>query len=182
VSQSDQHERTADVYVVDAPRAAGVALGAARAGAESTHVLCRHADESTPDFMRRVLARMTRLQRHRRVRALWYVVGSDAAARRSAPLLASLSTLLSEGASLTVVGPGSHQSALFGWIESVMQAGRHDVVVRAQLYTEAAEAPAPRPSRAPLPARPWLAPPAQFAGLMAARPALVPDAVPAHAA
>src|SRR5690349_20452636 len=87
VSQSDQHERTADVYVVDAPRAAGVALGAARAGAESTHVLCRHADESTPDFMRRVLARMTRLQRHRRVRALWYVEGSDAAARRSAPLL-----------------------------------------------------------------------------------------------
>jgi hypothetical protein len=168
------------VYVVDAPRAAGVALGTARAGAESTHVLCRHADETTPDFMRRVLARMARLQRHRRVRALWYVVGSDAAARRSAPLLASLSKLLSAGASLTVVGPGSHQSALFGWIETVMQGGRHDVVVRAQLYTEAADAP--RPSRAPLPARPWQALPAPLAGLMAARPALVPEAVPAHAA
>src|SRR5262245_55578388 len=46
--------RSVEVFVVDTPRAANVALGVARADAESTHVLCRHRDESTPDFTRRV--------------------------------------------------------------------------------------------------------------------------------
>jgi len=133
--------RSVEVFVVDTPRAANVALGAARADAESTHVLCRHVDESTPDFARRVLRRIDRIQRSRRVRSLWYVVGSEAArARRPLPLLQSLLPLLESGSSLTVVGPGSHQAAVFEWIDSILRR-RSNVTVRAQLYADSAEAP-----------------------------------------
>jgi len=134
--------------VVDTPRAANVALGVARADAESTHVLCRHQDESTPDFTRRVLRRIERIQRSRRVRSLWYVVGSEAARGRcSAPLLQSLLPLLEGGSSLTVVGPGSHQSAVFAWIDSIIHR-RANVTVRAQLYADSAEVPLRSPARA----------------------------------
>lgn len=137
--------RSVEVFVVDTPRAANVALGAARADAESTHVLCRHEDESTPDFTRRVLRRIDRIQRSRRVRSLWYVVGSEAArARRPLPLLQSLLPLLESGSSLTVVGPGSHQGAVFEWIDAILRR-RSNVTVRAQLYADSAEA-APRHS------------------------------------
>jgi hypothetical protein len=142
VSLANAH-RSVEVFVVDTPRAANVALGAARADAESTHVLCRHVDESTPDFTRRVLRRIDRIQRSRRVRSLWYVVGSEAArARRPLPLLQSLLPLLEGGSSLTVVGPGSHQSAVFEWIDSLLHR-RSNVTVRAQLYADGAEAPRP---------------------------------------
>lgn len=146
MSSANAH-RSVEVFVVDTPRAANVALGAARADAESTHVLCRHPDESTPDFTRRVLRRIDRIQRSRRVRSLWYVVGSEAArARRPLPLLQSLLPLLENGSSLTVVGPGSHQSAVFEWIDSILHR-RANVTVRAQLYADGAEAPR-HPARA----------------------------------
>jgi hypothetical protein len=147
VSLSNAH-RSVEVFVVDTPRAANVALGVVRADAESTHVLCRHLDESTPDFTRRVLRRIDRIQKSRRVRALWYVVGSEAARGRcSLPLLQSLLPLLEGGSSLTVVGPGSHQSAVFEWIDSIMHR-RENVTVRAQLYADSAEAPLHAPARA----------------------------------
>lgn len=140
VSLSNDH-RSVEVFVVDTPRAANVALGVVRANAESTHVLCRHADESTPDFARRVLRRIERIQQTRRVRSLWYVVGSEAARGRcTLPLLQSLLPLLEGGSSLTVVGPGSHQSAVFQWIDSIMHR-RENVTVRAQLYADSAETP-----------------------------------------
>ena len=140
--------RSVEVFVVDTPRAAHVALGVARADAESTHVLCRHVDESTPDFTRRVLRRIERIQKSRGVRSLWYVVGSDAARSRcSLPLLQSLLPLLESGASLTVVGPGSHQSAVFQWIDSILHR-RENVTVRAQLYADNAEASLRAPARA----------------------------------
>jgi hypothetical protein len=146
--------RSVEVFVVDTPRAANVALGVARADAESTHVLCRHQDESTPDFTRRVLRRIDRIQRSRRVRSLWYVVGSEAARRRCPlPLLQSLLPLLESGSSLTVVGPGSHQSAVFEWIDSIMHR-RTNVTVRAQLYADAAEAPLRSPEPF-VPRVPW---------------------------
>jgi hypothetical protein len=145
VSLANAH-RSVEVFVVDTPRAANVALGAARADAESTHVLCRHLDESTPDFTRRVLRRIDRIQRSRRVRSLWYVVGSEAArARCSLPLLQSLLPMLESGSSLTVVGPGSHQSAVFEWIDSILRR-QSNVTVRAQLSADSAEA-APAVSR-----------------------------------
>ncbi|HTV21404.1 MAG TPA: hypothetical protein VMG12_22105 [Polyangiaceae bacterium] len=160
-------QRSVEVFVVDTPRAANVALGVARADAESTHVLCRHADESTPDFTRRVLRRIERIQQSRRVRSLWYVVGSEAARGRcSVPLLQSLLPLLEGGSSLTVVGPGSHQSAVFQWIDSIMHR-RENVTVRAQLYADSAETPLRLPARArhathdvaprSAPFRPWIA-------------------------
>jgi hypothetical protein len=181
----DHQEQTADVYVVDTPRAAGVALGAARAGAESTHVLCRHADETTADFTRRVLARVARIQRTRRVRALWYVVGESTITRRSSTLLSSLSTLVGEDAHLTVVAPGSQQSELFAWIDSVMQRRASGVTVRAHLYPDA-EQREPRVVRAPrLPAHPVRSsgmPPLHLYRWLAGGPALLPDALPASAA
>lgn len=154
--------RSVEVFVVDTPRAANVALGVARADAESTHVLCRHQDESTPDFTRRVLRRIDRIQRSRRVRSLWYVVGSEAArARNALPLLQSLLPLLESGSSLTVVGPGSHQSAVFEWIESILHR-RANVTVRAQLYADSAEAPR-HPARARVHSTQVTAPPSQRA-------------------
>lgn len=96
-----------DVYVVDVPSVAGVALGAPRTDAESTHVLCRHEDEATPDFIRRVLRRIARIQRDRRLRSLSYVVGPEAAREGSAPLLHWLIPQLESGTRLTVVGPDS---------------------------------------------------------------------------
>lgn len=126
---------------MDTPRAANVALGVARADAESTHVLCRHPDESTTDFTKRVQRRIERIQRTRRVRSLWYVVGPEAVrVRCSLPLLQSLLPLLESGASLTVVGPGSHQGAVFEWIDSLIQ-HRENVTVRAQLYADAPTVP-----------------------------------------
>ena len=95
------------VYVVDAPSVAGVALGAPRTDAESTHVLCRHEDEATPDFVHRVLRRIARIQRDRHIGSLCYVVGPEAARDGSAPPLHSLMQGLRSGTSLTVVGPGS---------------------------------------------------------------------------
>jgi hypothetical protein len=164
VSLANAHHRSVEVFVVDTPRAANVALGVARADAESTHVLCRHPDESTPDFTRRVLRRIDRIQRSRRVRSLWYVVGSDGArARCSLPLLQSLLPMLESGSSLTVVGPGSHQSAVFEWIDSILRR-RSNVTVRAQLYADSAEAaPAPALEAHPLeglsvPRLPWFPP------------------------
>jgi hypothetical protein len=172
--------RSAEVFIVDTPSAAGHALAAARTDAESTHVLCRHADESTPDFTRRVLRRLERIQRGRRVRSLWYVVGAEAAgAAGSALLLAALRPWLESGACLTVVGPGSSQHALFDWIDGIMDSTLNDVSVRAQLYADDAEIAVPRrsPNRAessPAPAAfvaalartrwPWPAPGADIIG------------------
>jgi hypothetical protein len=130
--------RSVDVVVVDTARAAGVALGAPRTDAESTHVLCRHVDETTPDFMSRVLRRVERIQRNRRVRSLWYVGGSDAVDGRSPlPLLQSLAARLEGGGCLTVFGPRSHHEAVFEWVDSVVEQRPANVTVRAQLYPDA---------------------------------------------
>ena len=132
--------RSVDVVVVDTPRAASVALGAPRADAESTHVLCRHRDELTADFMRRVLRRIERIVKNRRVRSLWYVVGTEAArGSSSVRLLGDLLPMLDNGASLTVVGPGSHQGTVFEWIDSIMPRRTSNVAVRARLYTDGQE-------------------------------------------
>lgn len=129
--------RSAEVFIVDTPSAAGHALGAPRTDAESTHVLCRHVDESAPDFIRRVLRRLERIQRSRPVRSLWYVVGAEAErAPGSARLLAALRPWLESGTCLTVVGPGSSQRALFDWIDGLMDSALGDVSVRAQLYAD----------------------------------------------
>lgn len=137
LSLSPSH--SVEVFIVDTPRAANVALGVPPADAESTHVLCRHADESTPDFTCRVLRRIERIQRTRRVRSLWYVVGVEAVRRRPpVPPLQALLPLLEGGSSLTIVGPGSHQSTVFEWIDSLVQR-RTNVDVRAQFYTDGAE-------------------------------------------
>jgi hypothetical protein len=141
VSLPQSSNRLVEVFIVDTPSAAGVALGAVRTDAESTHVLCRHGDESTPDFMRRVLRRLERIQRTRRVRSLWYVVGSLAVRTPGvARLLKALVPLLESGACLTVVGPCSAQGTIFEWIDSLMDSTLGDVSVRAQLYADEAEA------------------------------------------
>jgi hypothetical protein len=138
-----------EVFVVDTPSVsalAEVALGAARTDAESTHVLCRHADEATPDFMRRVLRRLERIQQSRQVRSLSYVVGSQSAARArgSARLLRSLMPMLESGSRLTVVGPRSCQRAVFECIDSIMDSTLGDISVQAQLYADGAESAVPR--------------------------------------
>jgi hypothetical protein len=122
-------------------------LGVPRADAESTHVLCRHVDETTPDFSMRVLRRIQRIQETRRVRALCYVVGAGArTTARSEQVLPALVPLLEEGSSLTVVGPSSHQSQVFECLDAAMQLGRDDLAVRAQFYSDP-EPRAPRSSR-----------------------------------
>jgi hypothetical protein len=142
-----QSRRDVDVFVVDTPQALGATLGVPRADAESTHVLCRHIDETTPDFSRRVLRRIQRIQQTRRVRGVCYVVGAGArTTARSEQVLPALVPLLEEGSSLTVVGPSSHQSEVFECIDAAMQFSRDDLTVRAQFYPET-EARAPRSSR-----------------------------------
>jgi hypothetical protein len=137
-----------DVFVVDAPAAAAVALHTPRtADAESTHVLCRHLAEQTAEFVRRVQRRIERLARTHRLRSLWYVMGKDAACSRSAvPLFSNLLSLLeadgcrwSTGASLTVVGPSSHRSSVFEWVDVLLHQRVTNVDVRARLYTEGRE-------------------------------------------
>jgi hypothetical protein len=141
VSVSLSTNRSVEVFIVDHPSAAGVALGAPRTEAESTHVLCRHADESTPDFARRVLRRLERIQRGRRVRSLCHVLGSEGAlARNPVPLLRALVPSLERGATLTVVGPSSSQRRVFEWIDALMEATRGEIEVRAQLYADGDEA------------------------------------------
>jgi hypothetical protein len=139
-----QTQRAVDIFVVDTPRALGAALGVPSADAESTHVLCRHTDETTPDFSTRVLRRIQRIQQTRRVRALCYVVGTDSGTSRPGHVLAALLPVLDEGSSLTVVGPRSRQSTVFACVDSAMQRGRDDLTVRAQLYAE----PEPASTRA----------------------------------
>jgi hypothetical protein len=146
VSLPVHSHRSVDVFVVDTPRAAGVALAAPRSDAESTHVLCRHSDETLRDFSQRVQRRIARIQHTRRVHSLWYVVGAEAAtADGELPLLGALLPLLDAEASLTVVAPGSLQSELFEGIDSVLQRRPHDLTVHAQLY---ASTPPPSSSRA----------------------------------
>jgi hypothetical protein len=146
-----------DVYVVDSPSVAGVALGAPRTDAESTHILCRHEDEATPDFVHRVLRRIARIQRNRRIGSLCYVVGPEAARNGSAPPLHSLMQGLRSGTSLTVVGPGSSQGAVFSWIESILQRLHGGVTVNARLYADGVDLELPRkqhrPHAAPVAAR-----------------------------
>jgi hypothetical protein len=135
---SANSNRSVDVVVVDTARAAGVALGAPRTDAESTHVLCRHLDETTPDFMRRVLRRIERIQRTRRVRSLWYVGGAEAVSGRSpVPILQSLVDRLEDGGCLIVLGPRSCQSTVLEWVDSVVEQRAANVTVRAQLYSDA---------------------------------------------
>ena len=148
VSHPVHSQRSVDVFVVDTPRAAGVALGVPRTDAESTHVLCRHSDETPRDFSQRVQRRLARISHTRRVRSLWYVVGADVAtADGELPLLGSLLPLLDTEANLTVVGPDSRQTVLFEGIDSVLrrQPHDHDLTVRAQLYADS-ERTAPRSS------------------------------------
>ena len=142
--------RSVDVVVVDTARAAGVALGAPRTDAESTHVLCRHVDETTPDFTRRVLRRIERIQRTLRVRSLWYVGGEEAAEGRSpVPVLQALLPRLDSGGCLTVLGPAQLQSAVFEWIDALVEGRPANVTVRAQLYadTTSADRGGPHPSQ-----------------------------------
>jgi hypothetical protein len=144
-----QSRRAVDVFVVDTPQNLGATFGVPSSDAESTHVLCRHTDETTPDFSRRVLRRIQRIQQTRRVRALCYVVGAGASTMsRSEQVLPALVPLLEEGSSLTVVGPSSHQSEVFECIDAAMQFSRDDLTVRAQFYPEP-EPRAPRSSRRP---------------------------------
>jgi hypothetical protein len=131
--------RKVDVFVVDAPRVACVALRAARADAESTHVLCRHLDETSSSFMHRVQRRILRISGTCCIRSLCYVVGPEAACGRSAvPLLEQLMPLLGAGASLTVAGPGSHRGIVFEWIKTLQRRSTH-VAVRARLYDDGHE-------------------------------------------
>jgi hypothetical protein len=144
VFQPGPSNRSVEVFIVDSPRAATAALGARRPGAESTHVLCRHEDEATPEFAMRVLRRMSRIQKSHGIRALWYVVGSDGSeAWRSLPLLSSLLEMLSAGSSLTVVGPGTHQATVFDWLDSLMNRRNPEVTVGVRLYPHAGETPRP---------------------------------------
>jgi hypothetical protein len=107
-------------------------------------VLCRHEDEATSEFSTRVLRRMGRIQKSHGVRALWYVVGSDGTeAWRSLPLLSSLLEMLSSGSSLTVVGPGTHQSTVFDWLDSLINRRNSEVTVGVRLYPHGGEAPRP---------------------------------------
>jgi hypothetical protein len=46
--------------------------------------------------------------------------------------------MLKSGSSLTVVGPGSHQSAVFEWIDTLLHRHRAEVAVAARLYPHAA--------------------------------------------
>jgi hypothetical protein len=131
--------REVDVFVVDAPRVASVALGSARADAESTYVLCRHLDETSSDFMRRVQRRLERIARTCCIHSLSYIIGPEAARGRSAvPLLGQLMPMLAEGANLTVAGPGSHGKIVFEWIEA-LQRLPVAVTVRARLYDDGHE-------------------------------------------
>jgi hypothetical protein len=131
--------RKVDVFVVDAPRVARVALGAARADAESTYVLCRHLDETSSDFMHRVQRRIQRISGTCCIRSLCYVIGPEAACGRSAvPLLEQLMPLLGAGASLSVAGPGSHRDIVFEWIDALQRRRTH-VAVRARLYNDGHE-------------------------------------------
>ena len=154
--------RSVEVFIVDAPGAAAQALGAHRPTAESTHVLCRHADESTSEFQKRVLDRTERIRACRRIRALWYVAGSESVESSleigfestdrpgALPLLATLLPMLETGASLTVIGPGTHQGAVFAWLDSLIPQHRSRVTVRAQLYPhDAATAGGAQPRRIP---------------------------------
>jgi hypothetical protein len=137
VSDTFHSQRSVDVVIVDTPRAAGVALGTPRTDVESTHVLCRHADETPREFGARVRRRLERIRLTRCVRSLWYVVGTDVTSSTSAlPLLGTLLPLLDKEATLTVVGPGSRQSVLFEGIESVLQRRPDDLTVRAELYAD----------------------------------------------
>lgn len=148
VFQPGPSNRSVEVFIVDSPRAAEAALGARCPGAESTHVLCRHGDEGTSEFSTRVLRRMARIQRSRGIRALWYVVGSDGSeAWRALPLLSSLLEMLSSGSSLTVVGPGTHQSAVFDWLDALMHRRNPEVTVGVKLYPHAGDAPQPAADR-----------------------------------
>lgn len=142
MSHTVHSKRSVDVVVVDTPRAAGVALGTPRTDAESTHVLCRHTDETPREFGARVRRRLERIRLTRAVRSLWYVVGTDVTTSTSAlPLLGTLLPLLDADATLTVVGPGSRQSVLFEGIESVLQRRPNDLTVRAELYADTERVP-----------------------------------------
>ena len=80
---------------------------------------------------------MERIGKCRRIRSLWYVVGSEETERPCAlPLLSTLLSMLDSGASLTVVGPGTHQDAVFEWLDSLIPLHRSRVTVRAQLYSQ----------------------------------------------
>jgi len=137
VSHTVHSQRSVDVVIVDTPSAAGVALGTPRTDAESTHVLCRHADETSREFGARVQRRLERIRLTRCVRSLWYVVGDDVTtSTNTLPLLGTLLPLLGAEATLTLVGPGSRQSVLFEGIDSVLQGRPDNLTVRAELYTD----------------------------------------------
>jgi hypothetical protein len=141
VSLSLSTNRSVEAFIVATPSAAGVALGALRTDAESTHVLCRHVDEAVPDFAERVLRRLKRIQRGRRLRSLWYVVGSeDVFPRSPAPLLRALVPSLERGAKLTLVGPSSAQRRIFEWIDALLDATLGEIEIVAQLYADGDEA------------------------------------------
>ena len=85
---------------------------------------------------------------------------------------------------LTVVGPGSQQSELFEWIDSVMQRRPSGVTVRAHLYSDAEhrDPRAVRAARLPAPPRQSGMPPLHVNRWLAGKPALLPGALPASAA
>ncbi len=140
VSQPGAGHRSVEVFVVDTCEAA-LALGAHRPTAESTHILCRQMDEPPLEFTTRVLRRTDRIQKSRHIRALWYLLGSDTIETLgSMPLLQSLFGMLTSGSSLTVVGPGSHQDTVLGWLDSLVHRRRAGVTVQARLFGGAAQA------------------------------------------
>ena len=137
MSQPGAAHRSVEIFIVDTAEAA-MALGSHRPTAESTHILCRHVDEPPLEFTTRVLRRTDRIQKSRHIRSLWYLLGSDTLATLgSMPLLQSLFGMLTSGSSLTVVGPGSHQETVLGWLDSLLHRRRADVSVQARLYSGA---------------------------------------------
>lgn len=117
--QNVHSSRTVEVFIVDAHGAAGRALLTHRPSAESTHVLCRQANEGESEFRDRVLARTRRIQACRRIRALWYVIGGEENDPTDRfPLLDALMPMLEAGSSLTVVRPSTHRGG--GFIPTVI--------------------------------------------------------------
>jgi hypothetical protein len=112
--------RSVDVFVVDSPRAATAALQAQRPGAESTHLLCRHATETSQDFTARVLRRMARICKSSSIGALWYVVGPETLESRGSILLVNrLLAMLGADSNLHLVSPESREGAGFEWLSTL---------------------------------------------------------------
>src|SRR4051812_35693267 len=95
-----------EVFIVDSPSAAALALGAHRPSEESTYVLCRADNEKTTDFAVRVLKRARQIRIHQCIESLWYVIGARTFdASSSARLLQELLPMLERGSRITLATP-----------------------------------------------------------------------------